>query len=846
MKRLLLFIAILIPLFSAAQTYSGRVTGEDGQPIKGATVMLMGNGGKSAVAFVRTANDGNFTISCNKDKPVDCLLFSCIGYAKDTVMLSAFRQGQTVRMRQQETIIREISVKSERIREHGDTLNYGVANFRQKQDRSIADVIAKMPGLYVNSDGTIEYQGRKINKFYIEGMDLLEGKYSQASENLSADKVKTVQVMRNHQPVKMLRNVEFSEQAALNIVLKDEAKNAWQGIADLAGGRQSQSDEDLLYDNRLVGMLFARKKQSISIYKNNNTGKDILHEITKNNIFDNNAPTETGLLQNITLEVPMLEEYRTRLNSSHVIATNWLFKLKDENDLRLQVNALTDKSRTAMRNETQYINLGNGETIIEDIDAFVYRREISGELMYKVNAGNFYLRNTLSAYADFNHGEGTTVLNGSNIRQHVEPHKRYVKDEFNMIRRLENNRSLAVDAYLSYNCLPSSLLLSDSTMQNINMKSIYWGASTYFMHKFSGLYVKYIAKTTGKTLLLDISSGNMNGNVSYVETYTRLTPSISYGNRRLKTEVSADIGWLTRRLDGRLYNDFVVQPQVKVLVEPTARWNMAASYSYSWLPQGISAIMSIPVFTGYANVTQGIGHVDNITTHKVGGHVGYRNIVSGFFASLNANYSYDSNNILYSGIVTNLVYHNVATEKRAPAHRLNVNGRIAQSLRFWRMTFGITGLYSYNRYKILLDCVPSECRMANITLVTDISAQPLKWFSVEGKSHYIHYQQHAKTNSGQHFLNSFVHILKTYIMPGNWRVEFVNEIYYSNDSSISSSYFCDISLSYRKKLFETGVQLNNMFGRNSFSQHLVTADYNQYMTSTLRPREIIFRLMFSI
>ena len=34
-----------------------------------------------------------------------------------------------------------------------------------------------------------------------------------ASENLSADKVKIVQVYENHQPVKALKDVQFSEQA---------------------------------------------------------------------------------------------------------------------------------------------------------------------------------------------------------------------------------------------------------------------------------------------------------------------------------------------------------------------------------------------------------------------------------------------------------------------------------------------------------------------------------------------------------------------------------------------------------------------------------------------------------
>ena len=159
-------------------------------------------------------------------------MFSCLNYAKDTLSLSMFRQGQTVILKEQTTEIKNVVVKSSRIRQTGDTLDYMVNSFRQKQDRTIADVLRKMPGIDVDKNGAISYQGTRINKFYIEGMDLLGAKYVQASENLPADYVKKVQVMEHHQPVKMLRDVVFSEQAALNLVLTDSAKNVWQGRND--------------------------------------------------------------------------------------------------------------------------------------------------------------------------------------------------------------------------------------------------------------------------------------------------------------------------------------------------------------------------------------------------------------------------------------------------------------------------------------------------------------------------------------------------------------------------------------------------------------------------------------
>lgn len=50
-----------------------------------------------------------------------------------------------------------------------------------------------------------------------------------ASENISASKVNKVQVLQHHQPIKSLRNIQFSDDAALNIVLTDDAKNVFSG-----------------------------------------------------------------------------------------------------------------------------------------------------------------------------------------------------------------------------------------------------------------------------------------------------------------------------------------------------------------------------------------------------------------------------------------------------------------------------------------------------------------------------------------------------------------------------------------------------------------------------------------
>ena len=217
-----------------AQTeLSGKVvTREDRQGLEWASVVAENNQHKP-VAFTKTGKGGLFVINIPSGKSVSFLSVSMLGYEKITVSTDSFQNGSVITIGEQPFELKEVKAVSKRIKQQSDTLIYSVAGFRQKQDRSIADVISKMPGLEVADNGAIKYLGRPIENLYIEGMDLMGGNYTMASENLNAAKVKEVQVLTHHQQVQALRNVQFSDQTSLNLVLEEDARNTWIGLLEI-------------------------------------------------------------------------------------------------------------------------------------------------------------------------------------------------------------------------------------------------------------------------------------------------------------------------------------------------------------------------------------------------------------------------------------------------------------------------------------------------------------------------------------------------------------------------------------------------------------------------------------
>ena len=248
---------------------------ESGNALAGANILAYKSDG-AVVTYSIADGTGYFEIKISPG--VSYIVVSLMGMKPVRIDVGELSDGQTVTMVESVERLRTVTVTQRRIRESGDTLTYSVGSFKQAQDRSIEDVIRRMPGIDVKPSGAIEYQGKEISKFYIEGLDLMGGKYSLASGNISADKVKDVQVLENHQSVKSLRGIQYEERAAMNIVLKDEERSVWSALVE-AGGGHAERNEGFLYDNRLMAMQFGRKFQTMMVYKGNDTGTDISNEL---------------------------------------------------------------------------------------------------------------------------------------------------------------------------------------------------------------------------------------------------------------------------------------------------------------------------------------------------------------------------------------------------------------------------------------------------------------------------------------------------------------------------------------------------------------------------------------
>ena len=245
----------------------------------------------------------------------------------------------------------------------------------------------------------IKYQGNPINHFYIENLDMLQGRYNLATQGIKAEDVATVQVLENHEHIRSRKDQTPSARAAINLKLKDKAKGIWSKSANLGAGH---NHDQTLWEAMLQTMFFGKGKQHMLRYSGDNLGRSI--EIGT----DHYGFSSEGNSRMVSL----VEHSSSPIGNSlfgyrHSINLNNLAKLSDSITINYNFNYNHNFSRGHSFSQTTYF-LPNGvkQLLMEDIADRTHTHSANVQLIYEMNFQQRYLKNTFSLWGRWNEGRG--------------------------------------------------------------------------------------------------------------------------------------------------------------------------------------------------------------------------------------------------------------------------------------------------------------------------------------------------------------------------------------------------------------------------------------------------------
>ena len=573
----------------------------------------------------------------------DWLEFSFLGYEKLKINISSNQSPRThiVFMKPSTVALREVQIKAPPISARNDTLVYRVSAFTKAGDRHLEDVLKRLPGVKVSANGTVSIQGKAINKFYIEGMDLMGNNYNQVTQNMPIDAVTSVEVLENHQPVKMLQGKQLSDKAALNIKIDKSHKS--RPFGELEGGLGLSPTR---WDNRAFVTHIANKSQLLLSGKMNNTGNDLSEETTEHiDVTDLEAfePITSPLLTTDLVQ-EQLPQNRYLYNKSYAGGINYLRKLSDNSTLRFNTQLYEDHS--SRNNSIEYIFGGLHPLSLRE-DASMKKKDftIVPILKYELNSANTFVSDELRVSVSKKSAITAILSNESSINETVKTHPSYIQNYFSSSFPVGNTILQAKSLIRYFDRTESLNDISDSTI-------IYNCSNRYAFKSFVAkgtLSTKFLLFRNyldlGVKAYYHINSYDYNGNTHHQDLNVIFSPSyyVKYGKRSGLT-IALPIGCMYARLlpvnesiKNRGFFSFSPEFSINHVFSDELSLGFSASIGNSNDTKPFYSPDFLRI--GYRTVYLYDSNLYKNTDYLLSLRLRYRNLASMFFSNLSVSYS---------------------------------------------------------------------------------------------------------------------------------------------------------------------------------------------------------------
>ena len=709
-----------------------------------------------------------------------------------------------------------------------------------------------MPGIDVASNGKIQYQGVDINKFYIEGSDLLEGKYGIATNGISHDAIGAVEVLENHQPMQVLSGLSFSDQAAINLKLKDKAKATWLLNGHIGGGWSNQPKEGL-WNGEAFLMAVMANYQTITTVKSNNTGMDLRNQVI--DFLSGGRGTNLGDYFSVQLpSTPNLSRDRTTFNRSWMLSSSHLWKVK-KGEMKAQIDYYNHRA-TASSASTSTYYLDNREKMIhESREGTEHGKQLTGKFIIEANEKTHYLNNTLQT--ELNWDDIRTSMTGTLPNsQYAKMPDYYVANRLQVIKRFGGKHLVTFSSVNEWESKPQRLSVEypdeSRFSQRISNHAFYTNERASYGFYLKGFNLSLEGGIQGylrdmESNLEDAINGNTIGDVTtnYLSLYA--SPKLEYAFKKVELTLQYPFNYTLYKFNGRIGNqsEYFHSPLLKVRWSPNPRFSVTVTGGLGRSPMSLQNIHDEAILSDYRTFTQGVEDFYTNSRKQVSGRVQYRDTPRGFFA--NAILIKSWSNTPYKTtqhFVDDFIFHSYeASPSRSQS--LNIMGNVSKTLDFMRGSIAVNGGYSRMANNMVSENVPTLYHNTTWNLGGRINGS---------LSNYVYWSYNIKYSNSQLSMNReemqnldrYTHSFSLNISPIDvlsWETEgeyYRNEVAEGNYKNL---FLLDTKLTWQiSKRMELMASVNNLFNRKEYTYTTYNNLSSIESTRYLRGREFMFTI----
>lgn len=217
----LLFLCINFAYSQNSASLKGTVIDHTNKPLEKATVSILMQQDSSVLSYSLTNDKGEFNLvklPANKNLILYISHVNSSNYHQD-ILLNPDEKKQLDSIKLGGKLLNEVVISvAPPVRMNKDTLEYNTDFFKTRPNANAEELLKQLPGLQINMDGTIYYEGKEVSQVKVNGKDFFASDLRIATRNLDASLIKTVQVYRDKGESK--KTVEDEEKLPITINLK--------------------------------------------------------------------------------------------------------------------------------------------------------------------------------------------------------------------------------------------------------------------------------------------------------------------------------------------------------------------------------------------------------------------------------------------------------------------------------------------------------------------------------------------------------------------------------------------------------------------------------------------------
>ena len=876
-------------------TVRGRVTRSDsGAPVEDANVMLCRSDGRSVYRFAMTSSDGTYSIEYSGDDDSLAVRVTGFNLRAQTRVIPARSMTVDFSMEWAAMSLGEVTVRAEPVERRTDTVVYHVESFRESGDRTIGEVMSRMPGIEVSRSGRLRYNGKDIGRMYVEGLDMLESRYGLATNTIRAEDIASVEVMEDHQHIKIYEDQGLPGAPAVNLRLKKGARGTWGGYIAAGGGYRPA-----MWYGEAAAMYFGRRFQTMDTYKTNNTGDDVSEEIFGGLMgFSDGASSVLGVKRP---SVPPFGKNRYLDNQTHMVSANSIVRLRGDLNLRANVQYQHDLREDEGTSVTTYHLADPAQQIVigESILSRSRLDRLTADIDVESNTKERYITDKLSFSGSWSTDYGGVDNNGSSVEQSFRHPGLSLSNRF---RYMRSSGPLMWDASsdISYSDRPETLTVrpliydgifgdgagADGAVQSISARRLTAYNRAGLTFNRSGWFVSLTFRADAavdmmRSVLSPLTTDgpppqaadSMRNDILRQEYTVAAQPSVSYRigkkfnisayaspsvsyriGKKFNISAYASLGYKGIRQSDRVRGGSgsidrpLVSPALSMQLAITPELKLSASASYDESYGGLYSDYGGYIMSNYRHISRTGGELPRRRLQNYVAGLSYAATRIATFAKLSGGYWRSWNSHTYGTVYDGTLTRVETVDSPSLSHGVNVAANASKLFFAISTTVKLSASWSrtwsslYRQYELY------QSEMDNISGTLALSSRFCDWAGMDYGVSASRSRSVTDIGGAQPPIHSLRQSAALSLSFAESVFLKVGGEHYYNDavSGDRSMFFLDASLSWRTKRIELTLECRNLLGTDTYSS-AVYSDITTYVyTYRLRPLAALLKIRFTL